>query len=271
MKTLAFAALVLLVSLPAAFAAPARGGLSIDQDVQAEENFLGVGLNTAVDWTIPLSLGSGPLLEPAFIRFTAKNSLSPSYEQAGIAVDIAPLAIVDVYVYAGGIYFYKALGFGFLSMGSYGDAATADVLDALPQAEATGVTVQVKPTLKMQLGPIVALDSVAFSWFVVNGGTGYYWDRSNHVILAATDVEIFNNAYLLYDIGSGFMAGLTDSNVFVPASSYDQNALYAIALWKGAVAPGLDVSAALQAGWWLADTYLQGLRIAGQVGLVWRP
>ena len=271
MKRLGLVGLALLLFASALWALPARGGLTIDQDVQAEENFVGAALNTAVDYTVPLVLGEGPLLEPAFVRFSFKNAVSPSYEQFGLGVDIAPIAIFDLYLYAGGIDFYKALGFGFLPMSSYGDAATTEALAALTQGEATGVTLQVKPTFKIQLGPVIALDSVAFSWFIVDGSSGYYWDRSNHVILADGDVEIFNTAYLLYDLGKGFMAGLTDSNVFVPASSYEQNVLYSIALWKGPVAPTLDLSAALQVGWWLQDRYLDGLRIAGQVGIVWRP
>jgi hypothetical protein len=254
----------------AALALPAQGGWTLEQDLGAEENFLGVSLNTILAWTCPTPLGNGPLLDAANFKLSAENSLSPSYEQFGLTVDIAPLAVFDVALTANAITYYSALGYGFYNLGSYSAAFSAAALASLSQGESSGFNFQIKPTLKYAIGRVDLLDSVTFDWVMVNTSTGYFYDRFNCVILAANDLEITNNAYVLYDFGNGVLAGLTDAHLVVHGSGYQQNWISGIGIWRTSLSPRLDLSAALQAGYWLEDKYLNGVRFAGQVGVKWR-
>ena len=71
------------------------------------------------------------------------------------------------------------------------------------------------PTLKYAWGPLVMLNAFSLTYFNVDNGSGYFFERIGNVVLAKSDIELQNQAYLMATVMPGLLAGLNDCVLYV--------------------------------------------------------
>jgi hypothetical protein len=261
--------LVLLGIVAAGLSAEkAQKGFFLEQSIQASYNPLGLQFLTQAYYRIPLVNKDGMLWESTKIDIGLQNNLSPAYDMIGAYVDIEPIAIFDLALTAQAIGYYDALSFGFYSVYGY-DAGFDDTsLAALTAKNTFGYTLTATPTFKIAFGPIAIVDSFGLTYFSVDDGSGFFYERVNNVVLAKDDVELTNNAYLLATIVPGVLAGLNDFVLIVPNSGYLSHRIVAMGIYTTTFTPRLSFNAVLQLGTFLADRYYAySLYVGGQVGI----
>jgi hypothetical protein len=251
-----------------AFAQKTQAGFSLDQSVQASYNPLGLQFVTRAYYRLPLIQKEGILWESTKIDVGLQNNLSPAYDMIGGYIDIAPIAIFDIAFTAQAIGYYDLLSFGFYTLSGYSSPFDSASLSALTPKNTAGYTVSVTPTVKIAVGPVAALDSFSVSYFSVDDGSGFFYERINNCVLAKQDTELVNNAYLLATVAPGVLVGLNDFLLIVPASGYLSHRIVAMGIYSTRLSPGLSLNAVLQLGTFLADQYYQyAVYVAGQVGI----
>ena len=250
------------------WAEKAEKGFYLDESLQASINPLGLQSVTNVYYRVPLVNREGILWESTKIDLGLQNNLSPAYDMIGAYIDIEPIAVFDLALTAQFIGFYDALSFGFYTLSGYGAGFNDAALGLLTPKNTIGYTLAATPTLKVAFGPVAIADSFAFSFFAVDDGNGFFYERINNVVLAKNDYELVNNAYLLYTIVPGVLVGLNDCLVMVPASGYVFYRIVAMGVYSTNLTSKLSINGVLQLGTFLADAYNQYLLFIGaQVGL----
>ncbi len=246
----------------------AAQGFYLEQSIQASYNPLGLQLLTQAYYRIPLVNKEGVLWESTKIDLGLQNNLSPAYDMIGAYIDIEPIALFDLALTAQAIGYYDALSFGFYSLSGYGAGFDDASLAALTAKNTLGYTLSATPTFKIAFGPVAAVDSFSATWFSVDDGNGFFYERVNNCVLAKNDYELTNNAYLLATIVPGVLAGLNDFLLIVPGSGYLSHRIVAMGIYSTSFSPRLSFNAVLQLGTFLADRYNQYLvYIGGQVGI----
>jgi hypothetical protein len=250
------------------WAEKAEKGFYLDESLQASVNPLGLQSVTDVFYRVPLVNKEGILWESTKIDLGLQNNLSPAYDMIGAYILIEPIAVFDLALTAQFIGFYNALNFGFYTLSGYGAGFNNAALGLLASRNTLGYMLGATPTFKIAFGPVAIADSFAFSFFSVDDGNGFFYERINNVVLAKNDYELVNNAYLLYTIVPGVRVGLNDCLVMVPASGYVSHRIVAMGVSSTNLTARLSINGVLQLGTFLADTYNQYLLFIGaQVGL----
>jgi hypothetical protein len=256
------------IAASAVSAEKTREGTGLDQSIQASYNPLGVQLVTKVYYRLPFIQQEGVLWESTKVEIGVQNNFSPAYDMIGAYIDIAPIAIFDLALSAQAIGYFNGLGFGFYDLGGYGAAFDGDSLKALPSKNSTGWLLSAAPTLKVAWEWLAAVDTFSLSYFNVDSGTGYFYERVGNVVLAKNDIELQNQAYLLATIVPGVLAGLNDAVVYVPASGYVSHRLSAIGIYTTKLSDMVSLNAVLMLGTYFTDRYYQyTLYVAGQAGV----
>ncbi|HUX52653.1 MAG TPA: hypothetical protein VMW73_17825 [Spirochaetia bacterium] len=249
-------------------AEPVKGGLYYDQNIQASYNPLGLQFVSKLFYRAPLVKSGGILWDSTKIDFGLQNNLSPGYDLIGAFVNVEPIALFSLNATAQLAGFYKTLGYGFYSLASYSSGFDSASLQALTPQNATGYVLSVAPTLKAAVGPISVLDTGTLTYYNVDNGQGFFYERIGNVVLGKSDSELANSAYLLCSVMQGLYVGVNDSLTYVPSSAYLSHRLNAIAAYSGPSTGGLSFYGAFMAGTFLADRYYQyALYIAGQFGV----
>lgn len=261
--------LVLLAVVAAGLSAEkAQKGFFLDQSIQASYNPLGLQFVTQAYYRFPLVNKDGVLWESTRIDVGLQNNLSPAYDMIGAYVDIEPIAIFDLALTAQGIGYYDALSFGFYSVSGYGAGFDDPSLSPLTPKNTLGYTLAATPTFKIAFGPIAIADSFSFTYFSVDDGSGFFYERINNCILAKNDYELTNNAYLLATIVPDVLVGLNDFVLVVPNSGYLSHRIVAMGIYSSRFTQRLSFNAVLQVGTFLADAYYKySLYVGGQVGI----
>jgi hypothetical protein len=267
-KHVVIAIAVILAS--ALFAEPAVQGFYADQNLQASYNNLGLQFGTELFYRIPLSKEKGILWESTKIDVGLANSVSPAYDFVGPFIDIEPIAIFDIALKAQFTGYYSALGYGFHDLAGYGSAFDLSAQASLPSKNTTGYELSAAPTLKFAFGRFAFSNTLHINYFNVDGGRGYFYEAIANCALAKSDVELYNDAYALYLAGKGILVGLNDSILDIPSSGYRSHTLQAVGALTRPLSDKLSLYAALAAGVYLEDRYLQyAQRAAGELGITY--
>ena len=247
------------------------GGLYLDQNLQAGLNPVGLQLGTNLFYRMPLARKDGILWESTRIDVGISNDLSPAYDFVGAYVDIEPIAVFDLALKAQFVGYYDALDYGFRDLASYGSGFDSSALKEIDDRNASGYILSAAPTFKFAFGKIAFSDTLFMNYFNVDGGEGYFYEIYGNCVLAKRDIELYNDAYLLWVLDGGFMAGLNESLLGVPRSGYRSQTLQAVGTMNKRLSERLAVYGALTAGLYLEDRYLQYKpRVAGMVGLTYK-
>lgn len=268
MKKLIIAAALACFTAAGALAEKAQTGIYLDQNVQASYNPLGVQLVTKLFYRLPLMDRDGILWESTRIDAGILNNLSPAYDMAGVFLTIEPIAVFNITFTAQVAGYYSALGFGFFDLPGPGSGFDSSSLQALSPKNTGGYMLSAAPTLKVAVGPLAVLNSFTVTYFNVDGGSGYFFERINNCVLGKSDTELINQAYLMYTIQPGLLAGINDWLLYLPSSSYLSHRVTALGVYSTRVTPTLSLYSALSLGTFLADRYFQyNFFAAGQVGI----
>ena len=266
---LAAALLLALASGAAAQAAPARRGFYLDQSIQAAYNPLGAQLVTKLFYRLPLSDRGGILWESTKLDLGLENSLSPAFDFLGLYLDLEPIAFFDLTLAARLAGYHDALGYGFRELGGYEDEYDADSLGELAGGSEAGLFLSAAPTLKLAFGPLALSNTLRINYFRAGDGEGYFYEAVGNCVLEKSGFELYNDAYAVALLGGGLMAGLNHSLLYVPGSGYRSSCLKAVAAVDAPLSGRLSLYAALAAGLYLEDRYLEGeARVAGQAGIL---
>ena len=207
MKKLVLALTLLGMVAAGLSAEKAEKGFFLEQSIQASYNPLGLQFLTQAYYRLPLVNREGILWESTRIDLGLQNNLSPAYDMIGAYIDIEPIAIFDLALTAQAIGFFDALGFGFYTVSGY-DAGFNDAsLGGLTASNTLGYTLSATPTLKVAFGPVALADSFGLTYFSVDNGSGFFYERVNNCVLAKNDYELTNSAYLLVTVVPGVLAG----------------------------------------------------------------
>jgi len=250
-------------------------GLYLDQNLQAGYNPVGAQLVTKLYYRLPLPEGEGILWESAKIDVGLANSLSPAYDFVGAFVDIEPIAIFDLELKAQRAVYFDALGYGFQDLGGYGSDFSASALSDLPDGNSAGWILSAAPTLKMAVGRLAFSNTLHVNYFDVGDGHGYFYETYGNCVLAKRDLELFNDAYLLWSFvrskDRSVMAGLNESILGVPNSGYRSQILEAVGVLSDKLSDRLSFYGALTAGIYLEDENFRGKpRVSGIIGAAYR-
>jgi hypothetical protein len=266
-KALVILALV-AIAVNGVFGEKTREGTGLDQSIQASLDPLGIQLVTKVYYRLPFIQQEGMLWESTKVEVGVQNSLSPAYDMLGAYLDFAPIAIFDLALTAQAIGYFNGLGFGFYSLSGYGAAFDSNALNALPSKNSFGYLLTAAPTLKFAWGPLAMLDTFSMTYFSVDDGSGYFYERINNVVLAKNDIELQNQAYLLATVFPGVLAGLNDAVLYVPASGYVSHRLSVMGIYSTRLSDMVSINAVLIVGTYFSDRYYQyGLYLAAQAGV----
>jgi hypothetical protein len=245
-----------------------REGFFLDQSLQASYNPLGVQLVTKAYYRLPLVKADGVLWESTKIDLGVQNGLSPAYDMLGVYIDIAPIAIFDLALSAQAVGYYNGLGFGFYDLSGYSSGFDSSSLGALPSRNAMGYVLSAAPTLKFAYGPIVMANTFSLTYFYTDDGSGFFFERIANCVLAKSDVELANQAYLLATIMPGLLAGVNDTLLYVPGSGYLSHRLTALGIYSTRLSEKVSVNGVLMMGTYFADRYYQyAFYIAAQAGV----
>ncbi len=268
MRKMIVSLLFVLLTISVASAQQATEGLVLDQNIQASYNPLGVQLVTKLFYRIPLVRRPGILWESTKIELGIQNNLSPAFDYAGAYVNIEPIALFNLTLTAQAVAYYTALGYGLYPLSGYGAGYDSSALDSVTAKNGTGLLLSAAPTIKAAVGPIAVLDTGSLTWFRANGGTGYFYEIAGDTVLAGSDIEIGNQAYVLATVFPGLRFGINDGVLYVPASGYVSHRLSAIGVYSASLSKKFAVYGALVAGTFLTDrNYQYKLYLAGQAGV----
>jgi len=263
MRRLMIVAFCAVCTIPASFAERAIEGCSLDQSVGASYNPLGAQSVSQFFYRIPLFASEDVLWESTKVDVGIVNTLSPAYDLVGVFLKIEPIAVFSLALTAQLAGFYDALGFGFYGLSGYEAGFDAASLKALTPRNTGGFVLSAAPTFKMAIGPVAALDTFSLTYFNVDGGSGYFFERVGNLALGKSDVEFLNQAYVLATIAAGLRVGVNDSLLWVPASGYVSHRLAAMGVYQSKLQKNLSFAFALMLGGFLADKYYHSSFYAG--------
>jgi hypothetical protein len=245
-----------------------RQGTGLDQSIQASYNPLGVQLVTKAYYRLPFVQQEGPLWESTKVEVGVMNSFSPAYDMIGPYLDFAPIAIFDIALSVQAVGYFNGLGFGFYDLAGYGSGFDDASLKALKSKNSSGYVLSAAPTLKYAWGPLVMLNAFSLTYFNVDNGSGYFFERINNCVLAKSDVELINQAYLMATVMPGLLVGLNDCLLYVPGSGYVSHRLAALGVYSTRLTETVSLNVVMMLGTFLTDRYYQYVPyIAAQAGV----
>ena len=131
-----------------------------------------------------------------------------------------------------------------------------------------GYVLSAAPTLKFAYGPIVMANTFSITYFRADDGNGFFFERIANCVLAKSDVELSNQAYLLATILPGLLAGVNDTLLYVPGSGYLSHWLTALGIYSTRLSEKVAVNGVVMLGTFLADRYFQyAFYVAAQAGV----
>ena len=263
--------LVLMLLAPLAFADRPVQGFYLDQNVGASWDPLGAQAVTQLYYRIPLSQSDNILWSSTKVDFGVVNNFSPSYDLVGVFVSIQPIAVFNLLLEAQAAGYFHQLGFGFYTLSGYDAGFDNASLAQLTPIDTAGYVLSAAPTLQVAFGPIALQDTFSLTYYDVDGGNGYFYERIGDVALAKSDIELLNQAYALATVYPGLLVGLNDYLVMVPAASYVSHRLAAVAVYTNQLREKLSLYSVLLLGTFLEDRYFQyTIYVGGEVGITVR-
>jgi hypothetical protein len=198
----AFLAVLLLVlpgiRLAADEATPPRPQRALDEGLGVSVNRLGLQHTLDLGWTRPLTASANPLLADAHLAFGLSHSVTPAYTRLGAWVEVSPLSILDVRAGAEAAAYFGTFG-SLMSFGSYGQrfddtARNARKGDGRP---GTGSRLYLAPTLKMKVGPLVAVTGGRLEWWRTSAAGPLYYEPARDTLLKVGGDRILTTSTLL--------------------------------------------------------------------------
>lgn len=234
------------------FAEKVQQGFVAEQAVGASYDPLGLILDTKLSYKIPFVNKSGPLWESTRLELGVQNEWTPADNLVSVRATFEPVGFFDLCAKAGYFLMYNGLGYGCFRMWSPDSAYDLKTQQRLKSTGARGYWLSVTPTLKAKVGRLIVLNSLTINRIAIDG-QNYFLEVRSYLPHRVKDVDLVNNAYLLYEWSESIIAGITMKNEFVAKVSVQSNRLCAMAVFKDAILPLKHSYVAINAGLYLND------------------
>lgn len=268
MKKITCCSLFLSLFCSISFAERTQEGFYLDQNLGASYNPLGLNATTKFFYRMPVVKSDGVLWESTKLDVGVQNNLSPAYDLIGLFLNFEPIAVFSVALSAQFAAYHELFGFGFYDVDGYLSGFDSNALVSLGTRNAFGHVISAAPTFKFAYGPVAALNTLTLTHFQIYGSDGHFFERMGNTILANSDVELVNQAYVMVTVYDGLRLGVNDSVLYVPGSQYLSHRLAGIAAYSTKLTEDLEIYSALLMGTFLKDAYYyRALYIGGQVGI----
>ena len=199
--------IVLIFTVTTLFANDIKPGFYFSQGLGASLNSDGLRLKTDLTYKIPLFESDNILFKSTKIEPGFVNIVTPSYEYAGINIDIEPIAVFDLKIEAAYKYYFTALGYGFLFQDGYHSSKLRSMDSDVVKYDRSTFFLNIIPTFKMKINKIIAVSSLDFEY--VNIYTDrYFLEETFFVNMYNKDWAFKNDTLLLYELKENLIPGL---------------------------------------------------------------
>jgi hypothetical protein len=192
-------------------------------------NPLGVLLDNRITMRFPLSARTGILWESTKLDIGIQNTWTPTDDIAGLRVTVVPVALFSLTATAGFFGMYTGLGYGLYSFPS----ATSRYGSSLPKdadrQSATGAWLSLEPELKLKISRLIIVNTFTANYLSLNR-SGYFLELRSYSLHKTTDVDIINNANLLFEFNKSFLAGGTYRYLRVFGTGIESHRVAALAI-----------------------------------------
>ncbi len=231
-------------------------GFYFYQDIAGSYNPLGLMAATKIYYRFPLIKEEGILWESTHIDAGIVNMVSPAFDALSGFITIEPIAVFNISARYGIIGIYKALGFGFNTLQSYSDNHSPSALAKLSQSDASGSWAVIEPTIQIQIGPWIAVNTFTVNYWDMNTPS-YFYEQYDDCIQKNKDFCLVNNTYVFYQFTDAFMTGLNNMFLTVPSSAQIKERLSAAGIYTAQFGKDFSGYAVLMLGTFLIDPNYQ--------------
>lgn len=234
------------------FAEKAQKGFSAEQAGGASYDPLGLILDTKVFYKIPFVKKNGPLWETTRLELGVQNEWTPADNLLSVRATFEPIGFFDVCAKAGFFFMYTGLGYGCFRMESPMNTYDPKNQEHEKTTVARGYWLSMTPTLKAKVGRVIVLNSATINRVSIDGQK-YFLEVRSYLPHGVKDMDLINNAYLLYECSGSVIVGITMKSEFVVDASVQSQRLCAMTVLKSAILPLKSSFCAIQAGLYLDD------------------
>ena len=180
---------------------------SFSQQLAASLNPDGLRLKTDLSYKIPVFRSTNILFRNSGITPGFLNIITPSYEYAGVNIDIEPIAVFDLKVETAYKFYYTLLGYGLLYQTGYHTDKLRLMDKSIPKYSRSTFFFHIIPSFKIKIGKIIAVSSTDFEY--VNIYTDrFFLEETFFVNMHNKDWVLKNDSLLLYEMEPSFWYGL---------------------------------------------------------------
>jgi hypothetical protein len=221
---------LLLLGVLTGISAERRPELVFTQSIGGILNPLGFLSESRVLYRMPLSRDTGILFNSTKLELGIVNEWSPADEMPGIAFNIEPIALFNIWVKAGLYEQYRLFGFGYRKLdgknGPYHDSIIADIT----RENRTGSRITVAPSLKMKAGPVIVADNVTCNRIDLFNTEEYFYEIRTALPHYSHDFNFINDLIVLYEWSSRLRTGVNYNLVYVHGTEVRQQKLGAMVI-----------------------------------------
>jgi hypothetical protein len=222
--------LLLLLGTLTGISAERRPELVFTQSIGGILNPLGFLSESRVLYRMPLSRDTGILFNSTKLELGIVNEWSPADEMPGIAFNIEPIALFNIWVKAGLYEQYRLFGFGYRKLdgknGPYHDSIVADIT----RENRTGSRITIAPSLKMKVGPVIVADNVTCNRIDLFNTEEYFYEIRTALPHYSHDFNFINDLIVLYEWSSRLRTGVNYNLVYVRGTEVRQQKLGAMVI-----------------------------------------
>ena len=215
-------------------------------------NPLGVLLDNRLYMRLPLSSKPGVLWESTKLDIGLQSSWTPADEMIGLRITLEPIAIFSLTGTIGFYGMYNIFGYGLYPFSSgnehYGPALPQNID---PQS-AAGAWYSLSPELKLKAAHIIFVNTVTADYVSLNR-TGYYLEVRNFTLRKTRDIDLINDANLLFEFNKNLLAGCVYHYLSIFGTGINSHRISTLAI---RLFPGTklgNVFTAVTAGYYLSD------------------
>ena len=177
----------------------------VDESLGISVNKLGLQHALDLRWVWPLTSSRNALLADAHTSAGVSSFITPSYTRLGAWVEIAPLSIFDLRAGAEPGAYFGTFG-SLLNFSSYTepfDDAARDARKDQPRT-GSGSRLYVSPTLKMKVGPFLAVSGANLEWWRASTSGPLYYEPARDTLLKVGGDRLLTTATVVlrqHDLG----------------------------------------------------------------------
>lgn len=148
--------------------------------------------------------GPSPLTRGRYAQLGVSFGVNPAYAQGSVAAEWVPVAPLQLGLRYDAFGFFGVNG-ALLRLPSPDAKFGDDEIDALRGTEETGIGHRVgfRPTLRVRIGPVLAMNQTDLDWYQLSRSSGWYYEWEHDTLLAEDDWLVANRTALMVEAWRG--------------------------------------------------------------------